>query len=1694
MQVMQKIIEFIRRISKSGGCTINVLPPTDYGTANFPNFQSLNNFNSPHIGSTNISVSNSVDPSEPEPIPTGDSATSPNYDTLQIFPNSTTVTTNTTLPSHPDPNNNNSTASVNLLNSCDHPISSNQSELSFIHTNSIKVVALNINGGFFRKYRYINNYINKIDADIVIITESHLYKHEVERIHIASDRYKIYHNSVTKQRGKERENSKGIITLIKNILTPWISSVKNKGERATVISMNTTKWIKKDSGIEKLKIIAMYGTPREYEKERFWKEWRVYLQKRTNHEGIIIIGDLNVHPNEKWDNITSVNKEDKCKVTSFSKIMEESMVDTWRMKHPTKRDYTFFRTKKEELTQTRIDLALTSNNITQYVNSSEIEKEEIQIASDHRPISLTMEFPREEIQTQITDEKPIQWIDKVIDRKKINQEAIDKYKAKIIEDVKHDKEKDTNLEVDERNAKVIRIMMGAAKEHFGTREIHRNSTKTFVQNEEIEKLAKEARRLTRARAAIRKMEVGKSTPKRIAKLQFNSGRNKCIVPERIDMEEEIVRWKGEIRKKHNRIKLILEKREREEQKEQLEEALTSVRREPYKAIKSFFNRLNNKKRPQPQLRCITRWEEGEKVVEYGSEKVKEITYKYNRELFTTKKDRERNGQWTYPEYIRQNNAKVAKASEQSMKEITAEEYEEAKKRLAKNKAAGPDELYGDLIKITPEELDKEILLLFNQIMKERRIPDEWRESTTFSIHKGGDPTLVTQYRPIALLNTLYKMFISIINQRLSTIIEETDIVHPNQSGFRRNRSTHERILHLKAIIADSKKYKKPLHIAYIDISRAYDTVEHWAIEEALLEHGINVKMIELINNIYQDNTTKIITPYGNTEPIQITRGVRQGCPLSPLIFTLVINQLLWKMEEEGEGYLANDTIHKLGAFADDIVTYTKTKEGLQKNMDITNEYCRRYGMKLNIDKARTKTVTTNNIGIPDNITVRQEGDKEDTIIPHLNKEETYKYLGVWIDMKLDTMEQQRLLSTKLNWQIDNIINRCYSTRQMIEAINRAYIPAMEYRMATTFHENKWIEKIDREIARRIYRKMNINYQSCALHLQQPEERRGIGLISLKRVQYESYTRTIMEQGLNGRNQKLQGLLAKQIYTFNEYRPFREILTSREIELVNTREIEAEETPNYTEAILFEEDEEEENISIRMYIEEGKLITIDQIREHRPITEKQYKRLQEDLTEGDERIKQEILLELEEYRHKLTNHRKDITIWTDGSFKEGKATYGVFYETNHPYNCSAKLYRRQNQDNYTAELIAIRHSLRTTDLNTHLTIITDSESAIKAIGGNNEDKAGRHIIEEIIKIIETRKRRGRRTVMKHVYSHLLDEGEDTIENKAEKLQRMIDKYGGERAMEMMEGNKQADQLAEIAYRKRAMEGPFDEGLPNYVWKTSQGEYIIERFGREIKKRVEGGLVQLHKSKYKGIIANSNEENIHTGLTKSYYMSKKWGYHTGQELGFKIAFNKLKTKKLYQENERWRYMMERYSPNRCRKYLDNKCPMGCNNEETITHFLQCRETQREMKEIPRQILTIINKQIVKYNETMKEEKEKIEEITWFPSFYWPYGDGLPLPLDSQEKRVRREEHLKRYESWKKLDNTNSMITLTAAIPTTLVTAIEEIGLKGAKTTKIIREIFNTIQQTTASRWKKRCQELYKTETSEDQPNQPNQAEIR
>lgn len=183
-----------------------------------------------------------------------------------------------------------------------------------------------------------------------------------------------------------------------------------------------------------------------------------------------------------------------------------------------------------------------------------------------------------------------------------------------------------------------------------------------------------------------------------------------------------------------------------------------------------------------------------------------------------------------------------------------------------------------------------------------------------------DHSLPQNYRPILVLNNDLKNFGRLLSDRLATVI--TNLIHIDQTGFIPNRQIVDNIRLVTNIIQDANLYSRQLCLLSLDIHKAFDSVSWSYLNYLLPKYGISDKFPTGLQCIIPCPHTRIKIPGHNSEFFPLSRGTRQGCPLSPLLFALAIEPLAHKIRNNMDikGYTKGNNF-KISLYADDALIF-----------------------------------------------------------------------------------------------------------------------------------------------------------------------------------------------------------------------------------------------------------------------------------------------------------------------------------------------------------------------------------------------------------------------------------------------------------------------------------------------------------------------------------------------------------------------------------------------------------------------------------------------------------------------------------------------------------------------------------------------------------------------------------------------------
>ena len=267
--------------------------------------------------------------------------------------------------------------------------------------------------------------------------------------------------------------------------------------------------------------------------------------------------------------------------------------------------------------------------------------------------------------------------------------------------------------------------------------------------------------------------------------------------------------------------------------------------------------------------------------------------------------------------------------------ISPEELKDATRILKNGKGTGIDVILNEMLVPLVKLYPKLLLRVFNDILKENgTLSKDWLHSLVSAIHKKGVKENPDNYRGISLTSCLGKLFLTIVNNRLTQFCLERGIISPSELGFVQGNRTSDPHIILNNLIQKycHKKKGKNIYGCFVDFSKAFDCVPRDILMKKLQDRGIDGRILEIIKTLYLEDTASV--KIGNTysPPFKTNRGVRQGCVLSPLLFIIFLSDLQEILDQSKDNVkLDKDMEISCLMWADDILILSESEEGLQKN-------------------------------------------------------------------------------------------------------------------------------------------------------------------------------------------------------------------------------------------------------------------------------------------------------------------------------------------------------------------------------------------------------------------------------------------------------------------------------------------------------------------------------------------------------------------------------------------------------------------------------------------------------------------------------------------------------------------------------------------------------------------------------------------
>ena len=183
---------------------------------------------------------------------------------------------------------------------------------------------------------------------------------------------------------------------------------------------------------------------------------------------------------------------------------------------------------------------------------------------------------------------------------------------------------------------------------------------------------------------------------------------------------------------------------------------------------------------------------------------------------------------------------------------------------------------------------------------------------------------------------------AIIAKRMTSFAIDKDLLSNEQKSARPSEGGYEHAFLLESLVNDTRRQPRPLCLAWLDIRNAFGSIPHSALITSLTHMGFPPELVTMIGNVYTGASTEVLTPLGKTPSIPIHSGVKQGCPLSAILFNLGLELIIRKCSASANDLPRGPLKHhdipmSILAYADDLVIMARNPNALQQLLSAVSD-------------------------------------------------------------------------------------------------------------------------------------------------------------------------------------------------------------------------------------------------------------------------------------------------------------------------------------------------------------------------------------------------------------------------------------------------------------------------------------------------------------------------------------------------------------------------------------------------------------------------------------------------------------------------------------------------------------------------------------------------------------------------------------
>ena len=288
--------------------------------------------------------------------------------------------------------------------------------------------------------------------------------------------------------------------------------------------------------------------------------------------------------------------------------------------------------------------------------------------------------------------------------------------------------------------------------------------------------------------------------------------------------------------------------------------------------------------------------------------------------------------------------------------LLTEEITKAIKDMKERKAVGVDDIPSEFLKMLGDKGIEELVCLCKSMYETGKWPNDFTRLVFVPLQKKENALDCEDHRTISLICHASKIMLKILTKRIEG--KAKDYLSKGQFGFRSGVGTRDAIGVMRMLCERSLDHGNDLYVCYVDFEKAFDRVRWDKLMNILKELKVDWRDRALVKDLYMRQEAVVRLECGDTDPGEIGRGVRQGCPLSPLLFSIYAESMMREaIDDIEEGVLVGGRLLKDVRFADDQGMVASSNDGLQRLMDGLNKTAGEYGMKVNVKKTKTMVIS-----------------------------------------------------------------------------------------------------------------------------------------------------------------------------------------------------------------------------------------------------------------------------------------------------------------------------------------------------------------------------------------------------------------------------------------------------------------------------------------------------------------------------------------------------------------------------------------------------------------------------------------------------------------------------------------------------------------------------------------------------------------